>query len=393
MRNYKYIIPTIFACILFYMACEENERGPISRDSTIPEKISNVQIERLPGAVKLTYDIPKDNALSYVKAECVINGTVREVKASIYKNNLTIEGFADTTLYTVNLYSVNRSEVINPDPVVVRVQPLNPPFQDVYKTLNLHNDFGGATVFFENPTEAELAITLMYIDSLGYWNTGETAYTKKLEGSVSIRNLDTIPKTFGVYIRDRWFNTTDTLTDILTPLFEQELDKSFFVQWNLPTDEPSAYGWTIPMLWDGSIADGSGFHTGSTTWPQWITFDLGVTVKLSRFRYWQRQAWDAGFADRNVKKMEIWGSMNPNSDGSWDNSWEYLTTAESKKPSGLPLGQVSDEDIQLLNDGEEFTFPLEGPVIRYIRVKVLETWAGTIGAWYIMEFSFWGAEQ
>ena len=116
-------------------------------------------------------------------------------------------------------------------------------------------------------------------------------------------------------------------------------------------------------------------------------------IKLSRFRYWQRQTWGYGFADRNVKKMEIWGSTAPNPDGSWDDSWVYLTTATSVKPSGLPLGELSSEDTQLLNDGEEFSFPLEVPAIRYLRLKVMETWSGARGSWYLMELSFWGAEE
>ena len=256
-------------------------------DSTIPGNVSNVQVERLPGAIKLKYDLPNDQALAYVKAECVMNGIKREVKSSAYNNNLIIQGFPDTCSYQINLYSVNRSEVVNPSPVTLSAKPLNPPFQDVYKTLSLMKDFGGATVTFENPMEADLAITLMYIDSLGYWSSGETLYTKRLEGSVSIRNMDTIPTTFGVYIRDRWNNMTDTLVSELTPMYEHELDKTLFRQYNLPTDEPSAYGWTVPMLWDGSTADGSGFHTDGTTWPQWITIDLGAEkIKLSRFRYW-----------------------------------------------------------------------------------------------------------
>lgn len=353
MKIYKYIIWIAVICTSLFAACSDEERGPVVSDSTIPGNVSNVQVERLPGAIKLKYDLPNDQALAYVKAECVMNGIKREVKSSAYNNNLIIQGFPDTCSYQINLYSVNRSEVVNPSPVTLSAKPLNPPFQDVYKTLSLMKDFGGATVTFENPMEADLAITLMYIDSLGYWSSGETLYTKRLEGSVSIRNMDTIPTTFGVYIRDRWNNMTDTLVSELTPMYEHELDKTLFRQYNLPTDEPSAYGWTVPMLWDGSTADGSGFHTDGTTWPQWITIDLGAEkIKLSRFRYWQRQTWGYGFADRNVKKMEIWGSTAPNPDGSWDDSWVYLTTATSVKPSGLPLGELSSEDTQLLNDGE-----------------------------------------
>jgi hypothetical protein len=53
----------------------------------------------------------------------LINGVVRQVKASSYVNYLTLEGFADESEYTVYLYSVNRSEKASA-PVAVQVKPL-----------------------------------------------------------------------------------------------------------------------------------------------------------------------------------------------------------------------------------------------------------------------------
>jgi hypothetical protein len=42
------------------------------------------------------------------------------------------------------------------------------------------------------------------------------------------------------------------------------------------------------------------------------------------------------------------------------------------KPSGLPCGQLSDEDIARAIEGIEFEFPPGTPKIRYIRFKTLE---------------------
>ena len=136
MKIYKYIIWIAVICTSLFAACSDEERGPVVSDSTIPGNVSNVQVERLPGAIKLKYDLPNDQALAYVKAECVMNGIKREVKSSAYNNNLIIQGFPDTCSYQINLYSVNRSEVVNPSPVTLSAKPLNPPFQDVYKSLS-----------------------------------------------------------------------------------------------------------------------------------------------------------------------------------------------------------------------------------------------------------------
>src|SRR5690606_2932421 len=98
MRIYRYIVFFIYICLV--ISCmEENERFPSSSDSTVPASISEIKYESLPGSIKLTYKIPEDNIISYVKAECVINGVLREVKATSYQNTLTIDGFPNTDTY------------------------------------------------------------------------------------------------------------------------------------------------------------------------------------------------------------------------------------------------------------------------------------------------------
>jgi hypothetical protein len=387
----------MIACMMFIPACsEENERVPATSDLTIPGQVSNIRVERLPGSVKLAYDMPGGQNLSYVKAECMINGVLRRVKASSYTNSLVMEGFADTSVYTINLYSVNRSELAS-EPVSVRAKPLTPNFQEVFKNIELVRDWGGASAFFDNPNEADLAITLIYVDSTGFWNQGETVYTKKQQGSVSVRGFEPEETKFGVYVRDRWDNMTDTLVKDLIPRFEKQLDRTKFREIYLPSDQNAAWGWTMPHIWDGDIQnntniDKPGFHTSINVWPQWFTFDLGVEqgAKLSRFKSWQRGQ-ECSFNDRNIRKFEIWGSMNPNPDGSFDESWTLLTDAESIKPSELPLGQLSEEDVQTIINGEEFLFSLDVPYVRYIRIKVKETWTKA-PEFYIMQVAFWGAE-
>jgi len=152
-----------------------------------------------------------------------------------------------------------------------------------------------------------------------------------------------------------------------------ECDKSLFKQVNLPTDITSEYGWVLPHLWDNITGQDQGFHTGGSGMPQWFTIDLGQTVTLDNFRLWQREnaLYDVG----NPKVFEVWGSTNPNSNGSWD-SWTKLQTFTSVKPSGLPAGQTSDGDKTFAKAGEKFIFPTTIPNVRYIRIKVLQTWGG-----------------
>ena len=386
----KYLILGLFSCMIFFCSCSEiNDRVPVTSDSTVPGQINNVRIERLPGAVKLTYDMPDGQNLSYVKAECLINGVVRQVKASSYVNNLTIEGFADSSVYTVDLYSVNRSEKTS-EPVKIQAQPLAPPFREVFENIRLYEVFGGAGVSFENPHEADLAITIINVDSTGFWNQGETFYTKRQQGSYAVRGFDPVEMRFGVYIRDRWNNFTDTLIMDLTPKFEQQLDRRTFREIYLPTDQRSSFGWEMPFLWDGSIAE-PGFHTyPDGTWPHWFTFDLGIEggATLSRCRFWQRgDPWI--YTGNNLQTVEIYGSMNPNPDGSWDDSWIYLTEGDVIKPSGP--GPTTAEDRQAALDGHEFLFPDNAPPVRYLRIKATRTWGGTCLSF--VEMAYWGSPQ
>jgi hypothetical protein len=64
----------------------------------------------------------------------------------------------------------------------------------------------------------------------------------------------------------------------------------------------------------------------------------------------------------------------------------------SFKPSGLPVGQNSSEDVEYAAKGEEFSFPRGINAVRYMRFEMLESWSGmkcsTIG-----ELSFWGDIQ
>lgn len=395
MKRSKTFLSLLLLVSVCVIACNEEYMEPVGSDGTVPSVVTQVTVENLPGAAKITYKIPDDRNLLYIRGVCELDdGSVREAKATFYQNYLKIEGLGQSKEYKVRLYSVSRTEVQS-DPVEVTIFPTTPPVQTVFSSLSMREDFGGATVTFENPDEADVAISFLVIDSTGEWMTAETQYTKRLNGQISIRGYDPEVRMFGVCVRDRWENRSDTLKKKLTPIFEEKLNIAQFQEVYLPGDEKAAWGWNMPNIWDGNIQnntniDKPGFHTDVTVWPQSFTFSLGSKAKLSRFRYWQRGQ-SCAWADRNISKFEIWGSNAPAADGSWE-SWTLLQTCEAKKPSGLPLGQTSQEDMDLLVAGEEFSIPIDAPAVRYIRIRVLETFSGA-ECFYIMQVAFWGAVE
>jgi hypothetical protein len=391
MRHFKLII-SVWLLFLVINSCKEDQLSPVENDGTAPSPITNPMVENLSGAAKITYSLPSDKDLLYVKASYTNKkGTTYEVKASYYTNSLTIEGFADTSVYLVNLYAVDRSGNES-NAVAIDVKPLTPPVTIVKESMTIKSAFGGINIRTVNSSKADLAIVISAKDSLGFFVTRETYYTKLDSIDYTLRGMDAVPTDFAIYTRDRWNNCSDTVFETLTPIYEKQLDKSKFKTVTLPNDASLGWGRTVSMLWDGySDSDWYIWHSGDDGCPMWITFDLGVTAKLSRFTLWQRTGDTYIYNHGNPKVYEIWGATNPGADGNWDN-WTKLNHCISVKPSGYPIGSITDDDTAAAAAGESWDVPLDAPDVRYIRVKVISTWSGGVAA-HIAEMTFWGNDQ
>lgn len=392
MKIFK-IFLTICLLSMVFIGCKRDELVPVETDDVKPGQVSDVMSESLPGTVKLTYKLPSDPDLLYVMAEYTDKyGKVTQTKASYFVNTLTVQGFADANVYKMNVYAVDRSENKS-DPIVIDVKALTPPIFDVKASLDLQADFGGVNVSFTNQNESDIAIVVSYKDSQGFFVPNETVYTKSKQGTFTSRGLPVQPTVFAVYIRDRWNNRTDTVFKTLTPIFEKELDKTKFREVTFPTDIGGyGNGLVLSNIWDNKInADNSMWHSkGDAGMPMHISFDLGVTAKISRFVLWERPG-PYLFNHGNPKRYEVWGSTNPPSDGSYTN-WVLLKSCVSVKPSGQSPGINSTADVAAGARGEEFNVPLTAPSVRYIRVKILENWIGGLQA-HIAEMSFYGNDN
>jgi hypothetical protein len=380
-------LTTLFSC-----ADMDDIRKPLGTDAEKPGVVSNISVVNFPGGATITYSLPKDEDLEYVLASYAIDkgsAKLSEAKASHFTNKITVEGFSDAGDFEVTLYAIDRSSNKS-EPVIVEVAPQSPPLRTVYKSLQLGVDFGGLNVVFNNPTEAKLAIVVITKDNNGDFIPVETLYTQDKSGSFAARGFDTLSRTFGVYIRDRWNNYSDTTFKEVAPLFEKELDKTRFQEYRLPTDEESGYGWNMPYIWDEKHTE-PGFHTiplSDREMPIHFTFDLGVTAKLSRFKLWQREG-DWFYKHGNPRKWAMYGSEKaPNADGSFT-GWTKLMDCESVKPSGSPYGVNTGDDIAYMSAGEEFVFPLSAPRVRYIRMQIFQNWSDTKFV-HFTEISFWG---
>ncbi len=395
----KYPCLSVLIAALFLLAgCKEDLIIPLEKNSNPPDQVSNITVENQPGKAKVTYVLPRNQDLLYIKAVYEIRpGVVREVKSSYYGNTMELDGFADTNEHEVKLYSVNRSETAS-QPVLVTVKPLENPIWEVLKSVKILPDFAGVRITAKNPNQANVALEIIKKDSLGKWVPYPPfIYSSQSSISYTSRGLDTFAKQFGVTVRDRFLNYTDTLFTTINPLFEEALSKSLFSEVRLPGDakiQKVTPG--IPLLWDGDVS-WAGSNRMLTDMadlnPQWITIDLGQLAKLSRIKIWnyaefmsngQHQFYYRG----QLRFFEIWGSVSPNPDGSWD-SWVRLGSFENIKPSGSPYGTTTQEDWSKAVPGFDYDFDPNAPKVRYLRFKSLQNWMGT--TWFeIKEISLYG---
>lgn len=381
---------------LFINACEEAPFGQQPTESVAPGVVTNVNVINTSGGAMLTYVLPKDDDILYVKAVYSRKeGEIAEAKASIYSDTLKIEGFGDTNPHEIKIVTVDRSRNES-SAVNVTINPLEPSVNIIANSLDLSADFGGITSTWVNATKAEISIVLKQKDSINQIVPFGTSYTKAAKGKFSIFGLKASEKTVYAYVQDRWGNRSEIKNYVLTPLFEAKLDKGKFAAEKLPGDGPhheDAHGgaWRIENIWNGTNG-GEGYSSqgGQGSLPQSVSMDLGVVSRLSRVKLYQRldNGNSMAYAEGNLKRFEIYGAEKLDPSGNWD-SWIKLGTFESIKPSGLPFGQINGDDLKVAIDGEDFSFLPTNPKVRYIRIKVLETWSGGDN-FQIMELDIFG---
>ncbi len=244
----------------------------------------------------------------------------------------------------------------------------------------------------ENPSGTDVRIYVETKDSLDNWLPAETFYTSAITDNFSVRGYDTIARPFAIYVKDRWNNTSERYTEVFHPWEEAKLDKVKFraveLGASLDITNPNRdmtntiqQGRVITRLWDEGYADGTMYQTNSgvKALPHSFTIDLGVKTILSRILVHGRVSTNALYLYNGgmPKEWEIYGALNPDPNGSWD-GWIPLRNEPciSYKPSGLPLGEVNNDDYQRQVDGEEFEFDATDVEVRYIRFKVKSVWAG-----------------
>lgn len=388
MKRNKNIIFLLTYMLISLYACNDDERGQYPIDSVAPAKLASAWVEKnIPGGAIIGYNIPEEEDALYVKANYTLDdGTSMELKSSIYINRITIEGIGRSREVPVVLTVVDRSQNES-EPVTVIANPLDSPIYEIANSLNVQEDFGGISLTWDNPEQVPIVIDVYKSNENEDEQMVDRFYSGTREGKVNVRGQESIETTFSVTIHDRWGNTTAPISGIYTPIFEEEIDKSKFRRWNppgLPYDAQAA--WPIEGAWDGLLS-----APGFAARVPYFTFDMGQVAKISRFKIHNRSEQTLCYNHAMLRLFEVWGSDTPNVTDSFDD-WQLLGYFEVTKPSGLPVGQLTTEDVQYAAiDGIDFEVE-DSPYIRYLRFHSIETWGLNAGIQF-MELTFWGSVQ
>ena len=122
-----------------------------------------------------------------------------------------------------------------------------------------------------------------------------------------------------------------------------------------------------------------------TIFPVIFSFDMGDTYKLSKMIWYPRHIFCCG----HPRVFEVYGATELDvtetlfdGAGNLNSKWTKLATFESFRPSGSTQTAISytyqvvdgQNEVDVMFYGQEFTFPTDIPVVRYLRFRIMEIW-------------------
>lgn len=379
MKTKYYLGMLVLALLAF--SCSEKKLEPITGSLGKPGVVTEVSVESIAGGAVVSYRIPNSEDILAVKAVYTLtNGKETESMASFYENKIRIEGYNDTAENKAKIYVINRAQVLS-DPVEVSFTPLESSLSKAIKTISIIEDFGGAQYNWRNEDQAPLTLEFMAQDSLGLMQVMRILTSEADTNRYSLRGYEAQPRLFGMIMRDNFDNYSDTIyppQGKITPLFEEKLDKKRMVVMKLGSDAnyTNWEGMDSYLIDDDQNTFG---HSPSNSLPAPFTIDLGCVARPSRVVMFQRKYSDTYYNWGNPLNFELYtfnGTGKPSQSGDWS-EWTKVMDCEIIKPSGSPSGTVTDEDVAAAEEGHEYAFELSQEPIRYLRIRVLDTWGGS----------------
>lgn len=399
------IVVFVIASFLGFSACDS--QTDIYKDYVVPNGLV------YPGPAQHPMMYPGNNR---IKIGWLRGTDPRVQTAKIFWNNytdsveLSVDADMDTVSYTIDpiredTYSFIIHTYDEEGNKSIPIEMLGTVYGDNYQSLltnrllkSTYYDGQDLTLNWGTVESSEVGIQLNWTDING---KGQTTAVDTMETETLLPNFaidkplsySTSFKPDSLAIDVFQAATVETMIDpvLLIP-------KTTWGVKTLPGDMEINPSYPLTGLWDGNTTNF--MHSADpVTLPCTFTWDLGLKTKLSRMTLWPRvnyDRWDRG----HPRVFEIYGSLDPNPDGSLDDSWTLLGKFECVQPSGNgtadPWQEPTTEDIALSDNGLEFEFVPGNSVdpdatVRYIRFRSLEHFNPTQPPRILLaEISFWG---
>ncbi|TKG88745.1 DUF4959 domain-containing protein [Puteibacter caeruleilacunae] len=390
----KYLIYSSVFFLLCLGCGEEKVYEALYNSTHVPGSVANVVVENGPGEATISYDLSNDRDIAYVKGTYTVNGEEKAVISSVSKNHLLIEGLPEAKEYPVSLVVYSNSNVAGSEVNTV-INPSEPYYKVVGRSVDVFSDFGGALIKWDNEERKELLVIVSSEDSTGTMDVVDYHQTTQVKGELLLTGYEPEETAFSVQVRDKWSNLSDSVNVAITPLYEERLDGKLWTLTNLETDYPGDVG-GFEKLDDGKTRNGGDrwtveYKTNVQIPPYYsFTFDLGVSAVISRFHYFNRWSKSWSYNNTETEFFEVYGSNELSPD--WDD-WTDLTPdymPQITKRSGLPVGQNNDEDKQAAYDGYIFRCDASLGAFRYIRVRLIDNFGHNPVGYTLTELNFYG---
>jgi len=368
----------LFLTILFFAAssCSKQDDG----DTTPPSVLTVDSVTPTNGGGIISYTLPNDDDILYVRAEYTnSNGVDVSRASSSYNNSIEIDGLNQTTALTITLYVVDEN-YNQSAPIYVELVPLESFIYLVQESIEVNTDLGGFRITWEN-IQSKTVYVFVHINN-GIEEEIRILSSNNSSESIAVRGLPSEEITISTRIEDFDENST-TLEEkgTLTPLFEQVIDKS---TWTLVASQSvngNAWEGASVNFWDDVIdttnnnSDNSYFmiwrdlNGGSLNWPLDLVIDLNKNVKVTRFTVWQRAYWYNGpsdipyyFQEENMKSFTMYASNDAQ-------VWEELGQFDIGDPRDSD-GNIPQSALDSAANGHEFELDEVSESFRYLKFSV-----------------------
>ncbi len=377
----KITFSILFVTLIF--SCSKNENV----DTTPPGILSDISVVPTNGGGIISYSLPSDNDISYVRAEYT-NSQGEDVfrVSSRYNNSIEINGLNQTTPIQVRLYVVDENENVSEE-VEIEFTPLESFIYLVQQSIEISPDLGGVKITWENIASKTVFV---YVHILNGTNeTIRILSSDNAQESLFIRGLDAVEMTFSTKVEDFDGNITDLqVVGNYTPLFEEKIEKNTWTLIASQSMNGNAYEGRTVNFWDDIVdtvetdSDNSYFiatrenNGGSLNFPLDIVIDLNKNVKIKRFKIWQRAYWYQGggvtyhYQEENLKSFNLYASNDAQ-------SWDLLGEFDIGDPRDS-AGNIPASAFQEAIDGHDFTLDNTSEQFRYLKFSITSNYGSTI---------------